>query len=168
MMENDFYDEIYRRNRRERLVDYAIGGLGVIILFAVAMVIIPTIPVAIAESPVTIESVDVITNKPVCPGDFVIFENTISVNEPSIIGTWTAIMKDGDILNHTRETLEPVPRPAPVYIKERSHFKVPSLPPGKYTRIVAYAAINFDSKPAYILVNFTVSDDCQDYGQYGP
>lgn len=156
------YREILKRNRRERLVDYGIGAIGITIVFTFVMFIASLIPVALRQPPVEISNVRVLTTEPVCPGDSVSFISSVRVNEPAIIGIWTAIMRadDKNILNHTRMTLSPVPRPEPIFLDEEISFEIPQLEPDDYIRIAAFAAINSDTRPEYVLIPFTVAEDC--------
>ena len=161
-MSEEQLNRLIRRDRRERFIDYSIGATIMLIIMAVATLAVPLFPVALNPPPVEVLGVKINTDMPVCPGDSVEFVSRIEVHEPSIIGIYTAIRDDteNNILFATQRALPPVPRPSKATIHETVTFTVPDLPPGPYTRIAAFASLNSDTKPSYLLVPFEVDSHC--------
>jgi len=158
-------EEALARGRRARLVDYGIGATIISILFAIAMIIVPMIPVALRQPPVTIDGIVVHTPMPVCPGDTVEFTSHVIINEPSIIGFWTGILDvdKNDIVSGTRTEGIPVVRNEEGEVYEDVNFVVPQLDSGDYIRIAAFAAVNSDTEPSFAMVEFTVDENCPPY-----
>lgn len=156
-------EAVLRRNRQERLIDYLIGGVMIAILFAVAMIIVPLIPVALREPPVIVDDVVIQTQMPVCPGDIVTFTSRVQIREAAIIGTYVAFYDEHTGLFITDATQHPpqvLPRHIPDTINRDVSFVVPNFAPGTYERVAGIVAINADTKPVFTIIPFTIADDC--------
>jgi len=153
----------FRRNRRERWIDYAIGGVFIAILFTIAMLIVPMIPVALRPPPVHIISAQTETAMPVCPEDRVWVDVHLSIEEPAIIGQWSGMLvtESEATVPHTRMQWTPIVRDRSGERTERIFVEIPEeLEAGEYVFISAWAAINSDTKPEFIRIPITVGEDC--------
>ena len=160
----DELEYILSRSKRARITDYAIGATMLAILLAVAMIIIPVVPSALRNSPIQISEIIVHTPMPVCPGDTIEFTSRANITEPSIIGYWTGILnvEENKIVDSSRTEGVPVVRNTTGEIEEYIIFEVPELESGDYVRIAAFSALNSDTRPTFALVNFTVSENCEE------
>lgn len=102
----------------------------------------------------------------VCPGDFVPFEIIWKVNRPSIMFVTSSHIRsanaEGDtaIPGRMQET-GLLPMPLMTFVDDMdAHFDVPDLEPGDYTRVLAVGTLSEDSKPVFVMMPYTVKEDC--------
>lgn len=151
-----------RRSRRERLTDYMIGGTMIAVLFVIAMIIVPLIPVALRPAPVTIDNVMVDTPMPVCPGDLMHWTMDIDVRERAIVGNWS-VVQDADTLRaygHTRQEHQALVRFLPNKWTAGNHYSIPELRAGDYLLVYGMAALNSDTNPEFVQIPFSVAEGC--------
>jgi hypothetical protein len=158
----DWDIDAHRRNRKERIQDWAIGALILACIIAVCMIIMLQYPIPLRETPVIIHDVAIPKKTIFCPGDKYTYTTELEFTKPSILSLYIGIVdKDtGDTLPGTVVNVGPIPRKDPATIKEGSTFVIPDLPPGNYERIMAIDAEHVDSVPIFFSLPFKIGERC--------
>jgi hypothetical protein len=140
--------------------------LGILIsgvLIAIAIFITVRIPVAIGESPIQYTDLNVQSPSIVCAGDTITFSLKLHFREPSVVKTYLSIRDadDGRNVPGTQSETGVRPQPQAIEFTDTISFVVPIiLPPGNYQHVRSTVSMNVDTKPAFLIVPFTVKE-CQ-------
>lgn len=113
--------------------------------------------------PVQIESIDLREgHEPVCPGEQFAVRSVITVTAPTLLYIYLSVMNPSEEynINGTQIGFMPRPHPNPSTFVQTLPWTVPSLPPGKYSRVVAVRGHDTDQDPEFSGVPFTVAGDC--------
>lgn len=156
-----YIEEMLRTGRREKYLNYLTGSLGTLILIIFAIVLFPFIPFIPSDVPIRIKDVEILSStENVCPGDEVDIIIHSDLVEPTIVDVNVAIYdsESGDIVDSTRENLGSVPRYKRGEYDEKISFVIPDLPAGNYERVTGLTSGNFDTKPAFVTIPFSIAE----------
>lgn len=112
--------------------------------------------------PIQIESLDQPMTRPLCPGDRFDITNEVTVEEPSVLYFVVSVMDEGANANipGTQFALQPRTHPHPTTFRQIIPWHVPTLPPGKYTRVMGAQGPDGDEHAVFLQMPFEVGENC--------
>lgn len=110
--------------------------------------------------PIHAENLNTTPEESFCPGDRFDMLNHITVDKPTILFGYVSVMDENSDYNYPvgSRVLEPRPHPHPSDFTQTIPWSVPSLPPGKYVRVLAIRGHNPEEDPIFVPMPFEIGD----------
>jgi hypothetical protein len=150
------------RTWRDRIADWLIGAVILMIILVVAMFAVLQFPIPLRKTPMVYHGIHLPKHAEYCPGDLFKYSTDIEITEPAIFSLHVGIM-DAETQNYILSTvaqMPSIPRSRPARVTQPITFPIPDLPPGNYIRVAAIDAHHVDSIPIFVEVPFTIASGC--------
>lgn len=151
-----------KRSKQEIVLNAAITALLLGIFAALGITFALNFPAPLRKNPVVYNQIILPEQQSYCPGEELVFELQITITEPAIIGVNEAVIyaDSGDFVPGTLYTDQAKPFVEPIPLDLQTSYIIPDLEPGEYKRITAMSSSTSDANPVFVVVPFSVRDDC--------
>lgn len=114
--------------------------------------------------PVVVTQLDKPLTHTICPGEVLSVHNQLEVDGPVLLYSYFSVMDENANynINDTQVSNGP-PRPHPhaSSFTQTLLWTVPDLPPGRYTRVLAFRGTDGRENSIFSLYNFEIGPDCK-------
>lgn len=113
------------------------------------------------DPPLSIASLDESPSYSLCPGMDYPAHSHVVISSPTLLYSYFSVMQDGKNISRTQVSNGIYLHPEAADIIQVLPWKVPDLPPGDYTRVLAYRGTDGRENSLFLTMDFSIGEFCQ-------